>query len=82
MNKEDNLKKWYYERQDEETLAEIEKKSFEKKVKNMGETIDKLGHEKVWDTIESLSDYKNRVEHRKIFFGAGGLIPVKDGNND
>ncbi len=43
-------------------------------VNSMQEQIDKLGHLKIWQCIERMSNAKQRARYRKFFLKAGGHI--------
>ena len=71
----DKFREMYEHRLDEETLNGIQSTN---DVAKMKEGINNIGHRKMWDIIESISEYTKRTSMRRDFFEAGGVIPMKE----
>lgn len=51
-------------------------------IEEMQEKIGQFGDRTIWQNIESLSNWQERIAFRQLFFIAGGNLENKGGEND
>ena len=64
-----------FKKEEQERKGELNNIVAENIINDFKITINKIGNDRTWETIECLYPLETRLAYRKYFFCAGGLVP-------